>query len=85
MMSLPNFVKFCELKTNLLLPIEGVSAKQHPLKNPQLILDRKQGGSVMCVRTLSFDPTHLHFSLNCLPNEEEIKKINILTYHSTNY
>ena len=26
----------------------------------------------MCVRTLSSDP---HFSLNCLPNEEEIKKI----------
>ena len=34
----------------------------------------KQGGSVMCVRTLSSDPAHLHFSLNCLPNEEEIKK-----------
>ena len=30
----------------------------------------------MCVRTLSSDPAHLHFSLNCLPNEEEIK----LTY-----
>ena len=29
----------------------------------------------MCVRTLSSDPTHLHFSLNCLPNEEEIKKL----------
>ena len=23
----------------------------------------------MCVRTLSSEPTHLHFSLNCLPNE----------------
>ena len=29
----------------------------------------------MCVRTLSSDPAHLHFSLNCLPNEEEIKKL----------
>ena len=29
----------------------------------------------MCVRTLSSDRAHLHFSLNCLPNEEEIKKI----------
>ena len=29
----------------------------------------------MCVRTLSSDPAHLLFSLNCLPNEEEIKKI----------
>ena len=38
-----------------------------------LILE--QGGSVMCVRTLSFDPAHLHFSLNCLPNEAEIKKL----------
>ena len=27
----------------------------------------------MCVRTLSSDPAHLHFSLNCLPNE--IKKL----------
>ena len=35
----------------------------------------KQGGSVMCDRTLSSDPAHLHFALNCLPNEEEIKKI----------
>ena len=35
----------------------------------------RQGGSVMCVCTLSSDPAHLHFSLNCLPNEEEIKKI----------
>ena len=35
----------------------------------------KQGGSVMCVRTLSSDPAHLHYSLNCLPNEEEIKKL----------
>ena len=33
----------------------------------------RQGGSVMCVRTLNSDPAHLHFSLNCLPNEEEIK------------
>ena len=41
-------------------------------------IDSIQGGSVMCVRTLSSDPAHLHFSLNCLPNEEEIKKqINI--------
>ena len=39
----------------------------------------------MCVRTLSSDPAHLHFSLNCLPNEEEIKKINISTYRSTKY
>ena len=29
----------------------------------------------MCVRTLSSDPAHLHISLNCLPNEEEIKKL----------
>ena len=29
----------------------------------------------MCVRTLSSDPAHLHFSLNFLPNEEAIKKI----------
>ena len=35
----------------------------------------RQGGSVMCVRTLSSDPAHLYFSLNCLSNEEEIKKI----------
>ena len=35
----------------------------------------KQGGSVMCVRTLSSDSAHLHFSLNCLPIEEEIKKL----------
>ena len=34
---------------------------------------KEQGGSVMSVRTLGSDPTHLHFSLNCLPNEEEIK------------
>ena len=34
----------------------------------------RQGGSVMCVRTLKSDPAHLFFSLNCLPNEEEIKK-----------
>ena len=34
----------------------------------------------MCVRTLSSDTAHLHFSLNCLPNEEEIKK---LTYQHT--
>ena len=40
--------------------------------------ERQQGGSVMCVRTLSSQPAHLHFSLNCLPSEEEIKK---LTYH----
>ena len=45
----------------------------------------KQGGSVMCIRTLSSDPAHLHFSLVCLTNEEEIKKINISTYRSTNY
>ena len=44
------------------------------------ILVEIQGGSVMCVCTLSSDPAHLHFSLNCLPNEEEIKKINISTY-----
>ena len=51
-------------------------------------LQNKQGGSVMCVRTLgslSSDPSRLHFSLNCLPNEGEIKKINISTYRSTNY
>ena len=35
----------------------------------------KQGGSAMSVRTLSSDPAHLQFSLNCLPNEEEIKKL----------
>ena len=29
----------------------------------------------MCVRTLSSEPAHLHFSLNCLPNEEEMKKL----------
>ena len=29
----------------------------------------------MCVCTFSSDPAHLHFSPNCLPNEEEIKKI----------
>ena len=29
----------------------------------------------MCVRTLSSDPAHLHFSLDCLPNEEEMKKL----------
>ena len=29
----------------------------------------------MCLCTLSSDPVHLHFSLNSLPNEEEIKKI----------
>ena len=34
-----------------------------------------QGGSVMCIRTLCSDPAHLHFSLNCLPNEEEIKEL----------
>ena len=34
----------------------------------------------MCVSTLSSDHAHLHFSLNCLPNEEEIKKI---TYQHT--
>ena len=34
----------------------------------------RQGGSVMCVRTLGSDPPHLRFSLNCLPNEEEITK-----------
>ena len=45
----------------------------------------KQGGSVMCVCTLSSDPAYLHFSLNCLPNEEEIKKINTSTYRSTNF
>ena len=45
----------------------------------------KQGVSVMCVRTLSSDPAHLHFSLNCLPNVEEIKNINISIYRSTNY
>ena len=28
----------------------------------------------MCVRTLSTEPAHQHFSLNCLPNEEETKK-----------
>ena len=39
----------------------------------------------MCVRTLSSDPAHLQFSLNCLPNEEEIKKIKVSTYRSTNY
>ena len=33
----------------------------------------EQGGSVMCVRRLNSDPAHLHFSLNCLLNEEEIK------------
>ena len=42
--------------------------------------NNQQGGSVVCVRTLSSDPAHLHFSPNCLPNEEEIKKINISTY-----
>ena len=47
----------------------------------------KQGGSVMRVRTLSSDPAHLHFSLNCLPNEEEIKNIagQVLTYNSKNF
>ena len=35
----------------------------------------QQGGSVMCVRTLSSDPAYLNFSLNCLPNEKEIKKL----------
>ena len=35
----------------------------------------QQGRSVMCVCTLSSDPAHLHFSLNCLPNVEEIKKL----------
>ena len=44
----------------------------------------KQGGSVLCVCTLSSDPAHLHFSLNCLTNEEEIKS-NKSTYRSTNY
>ena len=39
----------------------------------------------MCIRTLSSDPAHLHFSLNCLSNEEEIKKINTSTNRSTNY
>ena len=39
----------------------------------------------MCVRTLTSDPAHLHFSLICLPNEEEIKKINRSTYRSTKY
>ena len=39
----------------------------------------------MCVRTLSSDPAHLHFSINCLPDEQEIKKFNISTYRSTNY
>ena len=29
----------------------------------------------MCVCKLSSDPAHLHFSHNCLPNEEEIKKL----------
>ena len=29
----------------------------------------------MCVRTLSSDPAHLHFSLKCLLNKEEIKKL----------
>ena len=43
----------------------------------------KQGGSVMCVCTLSSDPAQLNFTLNCLPKEEEIKKINISTYRST--
>ena len=29
----------------------------------------------MCVCTLISDSAHKHFSLNCLPNEEEIKKL----------
>ena len=29
----------------------------------------------MYVRTLSSDPAHVHFSLNRLPNEEEIEKL----------
>ena len=29
----------------------------------------------MCIRTLSSDPAHLRFSLNCLQNEEETKKL----------
>ena len=33
----------------------------------------------MCV----CDPAHLHFSLNCIPNE--ITKNNVSTYRSTNY
>ena len=31
----------------------------------------------MCVCTLSSDPDHLHFSLKCLPNEEEIKNVRL--------
>ena len=45
------------------------------VRNGSLTSNVQQGGSVMCVRRLSSDPAHLHFSLNCLPNEEEIKKL----------
>ena len=62
----------------------GFGIENHGNKT-HLILDRKQGGSVMGARPLISDSVHLHFSLNCLPNEEEIKKINISTYRSTNY
>ena len=34
-----------------------------------------QGGSVMCVRTLSSDPAYTHFSLSCLPNERETREL----------
>ena len=36
----------------------------------------------MCVRTLCSDPAHLHFSLDCLPNEEEIKKSYYTAQHT---
>ena len=55
----------------LCAPPPPLQSACHYIVNPYV----KQGGSVMCVCTLSSDPAHLHFSLNCLPNEEEIKKL----------
>ena len=56
----------------LITPLRLKDAKKKMKKED--CVSMQLGGSVMCVRTLSSDPAHLHFSLNCLPDEEEIKK-----------
>ena len=55
--------------------ISEVQKKRVTIKKSQLSVYWEQWGSVMCVCTWCSDPAHLHFSLKCLPNEEEIKKL----------
>ena len=49
----------------------------------EAIIETRRLGNVRS--HIKYRPAHLHFSLICLPNEDEIKKINISTDRSTNY